>query len=79
MSWNTLLSPGDDGKHYETFLSMRPHATQTISGLNTFVNAYGTVEEHTLAFVEDSVEFNDWKLTVPFASGNVTISCCPED
>ena len=73
MLWNTLLSPGDDDKHYETFLSMKPHTTQTIFGFNTFVNAYGTVEEHEVAFAEDSSTFNDWKLTVPFAAGNVMI------
>ena len=47
-------------------------------GLDKYLEAYGQLDG-CATLREHLEEFDDWQLTVPFASGSIRILCCPED
>lgn len=62
--WHNVL---EDDK----FLGMNADETEETIGLETYIREYAS---HV-----DIIEFEDWKVSIPFQARNVEILCCPED
>ena len=63
----------------DRFCGLDQESTRHIFGLDNYMRRYGGGPDQPPDLTAHPEEFDDWRLTVPFQSGNIDILCCPED
>jgi hypothetical protein len=67
------------GSQAWSFLGVSQQKTESLFGLETYLQKYGSCEDGGPDLRQHMEDFEDWVMDVQFPEGVTKVLCCPED